>query len=150
MSKTKIHYAWGHMKSRCYNPNSQYYKNYGGRGITVCDEWRNDFTAFADWSLANGYADDLTIDRKDNDGNYCPENCRWATAKQQANNKSNNRLFVINGETKTVTQWCECYDIPASLVIGRLYYGWTFEEAIGIIPRKRPYKRAVKDNAISG
>lgn len=102
--KTRLYRVWKAMKDRCYREGYQYYKSYGGRGISVCDEWRDSFEAFRDWALANGYRDDLSIDRKDNDGNYCPENCRWATDTQQANNRSNSKHIVVDGESLTIAE----------------------------------------------
>lgn len=83
----RIYSIWHGMKSRCYNPNTENYKYYGGRGITVCDEWRDDVVSFYNWAMANGYQDDLTIDRKDNYQGYSPSNCRWATIAEQNKNK---------------------------------------------------------------
>ena len=86
---TKLYQVWKGMKQRCFNPNNKNHKYYGARGITVCDEWKDDFQAFADWAMQNGYADNLTIDRIDNDGNYEPSNCAWTTSKE---NNSHRRL----------------------------------------------------------
>ena len=128
---TKLYSHWTIMKARCNNPKNNRYELYGGRGITVCAEWANSFEAFRNWALANGYRDGLTIDRKDTNGPYCPENCRWATAKQQNNNRRSNRVITHNGETHTLAQWAELTGIKSGTIQTRLTRGWTVEKALG-------------------
>jgi hypothetical protein len=105
-SNTRLYYIWRGMKARCKYMQPRYHR-YSGRGISVCDEWQRSFVAFLDWAIANGYRDDLLLDRRDNDGNYEPRNCRWATPKQQARNRGNNRILLAFGEKKSVTEWLE-------------------------------------------
>ena len=97
------------MINRCEKPKCVGFDNYGARGIKVCEEWRNDFQSFYDWAIANGYSDELSIDRIDVNGNYEPSNCRWATTKEQANNKTNSRLIEYLGETKNARQWADFF-----------------------------------------
>ena len=108
-SKTRLYTIWTCMKQRCLNPNAEGYKNYGGRGITVCPEWLYDFQAFEDWAYSHGYREYLTIDRIDNDKGYSPNNCRWATRLEQAHNRrpcvGKHRLYEINGIFKTSSEW---------------------------------------------
>ena len=98
--------TWQTMKSRCENPNRDKYKDYGGRGIRLCEEWHK-AENFVRWALANGYEPGLQIDRIDNDGDYCPENCRFVTPKQNSRNRRNTKILTVNGETKCVAEWSE-------------------------------------------
>ena len=137
-SRTKLEKAYCHMIERCYKPNCSMYPTYGGRGITVCDEWRNDNKKFFEWSLANGYEEGLTIDRIDSNGNYCPENCRWVTMKVQQNNRRDNVRVVIDGVSKTVAEWSDIYGINRYCVYSRINrYGWDKVKAITTPSRGR-------------
>jgi len=104
---TRLYNIWRAMISRCKYRGDTNYKHYGGRGITVCPEWRDDYMSFRDWAMSNGYSDSLTIDRINVNGNYEPNNCRWATIKEQANNKSNTVCIVVDGVKKSQQQWSE-------------------------------------------
>lgn len=136
----RLYGIWNAMRQRCNNVNDRNYPNWGGRGITVCDEW-NTFDVFYEWAIDHGYTDNTTIDRIDNNGSYCPENCRWTDAKGQANNRRSNRYIDINGEKKTVAQWADVSGISASTIYARLtVYGWSPEEAV-FAPVRSQYKR---------
>lgn len=128
---TRLYECWGGMQSRCYNSKKAYYKNYGGRGIKVCDEWlgENGFINFYNWAMANGYRDDLSIDRINVNGNYEPSNCRWATRTQQANNTRSNRFIEYNGEVHTIKEWSCLSGINYQTLISRINRGCTTEEA---------------------
>lgn len=120
LSDTRLHRIWQGMKQRCYYKNGISYKNYGGRGISICDEWKEDFNTFYDWAINNGYADNLSIDRKDVDKGYSPDNCRWATNIEQASNKRNNHIVVSRGESRTITSWSNKLSISKYLICKEL------------------------------
>ena len=129
-SRTRLYVIWCHMNERCYNPHFVAFTNYGGRGIRVCEGWRNSFVAFREWAMLNGYNDNLSLDRINNDGNYEPSNCKWSTVKEQSNNRRTNRFITYRGETKTMKQWAETIGMPYDTFKRRLYYGWSVDEAI--------------------
>jgi hypothetical protein len=129
----RVYVIWKNMKARCNNPNDPSYKYYGARGIKVCDEWLGEKGAenFIKWALANGYRDDLTLDRIDNDKCYCPENCRFATIKAQENNRRDNRYLSYNGKTQTLAQWADELNIKRSTLWMRLSkYHWSVEKSL--------------------
>lgn len=126
----RLNRIYGNMLRRCYDERSDNYSRYGGRGITVCEAWRNSFDSFADWAYTNGYEKGLTIDRIDNDLVYSPDNCRWATKQEQNHNKRNNVVLMIDGERYTVTQAARKAGINPSKVFGWLYNGTSKDEGI--------------------
>lgn len=123
LSRERIYPVWKSMKARCNNPNSFAYKNYGERGISVCDEWNNDFQAFYDWAIDNGYDPSLSIDRINNDGDYSPDNCKWSTPFEQANNRRLCRFIEYNGETHNIAQWSRLFGIPYKALYERVNRG---------------------------
>lgn len=141
----KIYKRWASIKNRCVNEKYNQFINYGGRGISMCDEWINSPENFIEWAINNGYQEHLTIDRIDNNGNYCPENCRWVTRKFQQNNRRVNILLTAFGETKTLMQWSE--DDRCKVCYNTLFWRYTSnnltpEEMITTLPRKGRIKNA--------
>ena len=130
MTKTPEYDAWDGMKQRCFNPNHKRYSYYGARGITVCDRWKNSFENFlAD--MGSKPTPKHSIDRVNNDGNYCPDNCRWATKTEQENNKRNNKpLITIGKETYTIVQWENKMGYGARVIKNRLKRGWSEYKAV--------------------
>lgn len=128
------------MRKRCYKPKSNCYKNYGGRGITVCDEWmgKDGQKNFYKWATENGYKKGMTIDRINNNGNYTPDNCRWATPKTQAYNRSTNSYVTIHGKTQTVSEWADEIGISRGTMQNRLRYGWSEDRLLE--PAHEPLK----------
>lgn len=133
LSNTRLYRIWNAMKNRCYLKSHHAYSCYGARGITVCAEWKDDFEAFYDWAISNGYSEELTIDRIDNNGSYSPENCKWSTREEQVNNRRSCVLITYNGETKNLMQWCKLLNLPYKLIHQRMHLkNISFEEAISI------------------
>lgn len=139
MRHTRLYNIWTSMKERCYLKTYEEYKNYGGRGITVCDEWLHDFQSFYDWSMANGYRNDLTIDRIDVNGNYEPSNCRWADWETQHYNKRNTIRINVNGELKTLKEISREYGISQKTLMSR--YGRYKKGLFALEDMTRPVKK---------
>lgn len=129
---TRIYTIWSGMKRRCLKSTNKGYKNYGARGIKVCEEWKNDFLSFYNWAIENGYEQNLTLDRINVNGNYEPSNCRWVTWKIQQNNRRNNDIIEYNGKKHSLQEWSEILPINISQAVlwSRIYkYNWSVERA---------------------
>lgn len=130
MKHSRLYHIWCNMKARCTNPNHDFYNQYGGKGITVCEEW-NEFIPFRDWAMNNGYSDNLTIDRENPNEGYSPQNCRWVGMKTQENNRTNNRLITFRGITLTVSEWADKIGVPYKTLYTRLFQlHWSVERAL--------------------
>lgn len=155
----RLYHIWQGIKRRCTSLNPNASKNYALRGISMCEEWLNDFGAFQEWALSNGYTDELTIDRIDVNGNYEPSNCRWATRATQSRNKRNTLYLTYNGETKCIADWSDETGIAYQNIINRIKnLKWTIGQALGFEPpvyrknKPRPHSRKpilqIKDGII--
>lgn len=140
---TRIYYIWCSMKDRCLNKNHKAYQYYGGRGISICKEWENDFMCFYNWAIKNGYTDTLTIERIDVNGNYEPSNCKWITKAEQAHNKQNSIKYNINGECLGLKQISDKFNIQYDVLYDRLFIlNWDINEAITREVKNMPRKKS--------
>lgn len=138
---TRLFKIWGGMHERCERAKHPHYKDYGGRGISVCEEWK-EYLPFKEWAIKNGYDENLTIDRIDNNGNYCPTNCRWVTQTVQHNNKRSNRVVEYDGTTYTLAMLSRKFGIKNTTLKERLNAGWSVKDAVEkpIRERTRGYR----------
>jgi len=132
LSRTNLYYVWASIKQRCLNKNHKNYHRYGGRGIEICKDWMDDFMNFRRWATLSGYSKKLTIERKNNDLGYSPDNCEWIPQSEQAKNTCRTRNVTINGETKTLKGWAAYFNLNHNTVYQRVYNGKTEKEALGI------------------
>lgn len=138
---TRLYKTWQDMKSRCQNKQNKFYKDYGGRGISVCEEWDRDYIAFRAWAISSGYNDSLTIDRIDVNGNYEPNNCKWSTQYQQANNRRSAHFVTYHGKTGALTNMCRELNVNYVSVKSRMRSkGISFEEAVDMPPKLSEFK----------
>ena len=145
---TRLYNIWRDMKWRCNSPKSKRHKFYYDKGIKVCQEWQEDFMNFYDWAMANGYKDNLTLDRINDDGNYETKNCRWATITEQNNNQSNNIRIKYNESEYTLSELSKIYNIKRATLYDRIKRGWTIDEPLNRKVAKRNRGKSVSFNVL--
>ena len=128
--KSRLYRIWIGMKTRCSNHNIPQYKDYGGRGIGICDEWKHNFKNFRDWAISNGYKNNLSIERINNDGNYEPSNCKWGTLREQNRNRRTNNIITFNGKTQCALDWAIELEMNPKTLFGRFHRGWSIEKTL--------------------
>ena len=136
----RLYMIWKAMRERCYTKSCKKYKDYGLKGIKLCVDWYNDFHSFEKWAIENGYEKDLTIERKNINKDYCPENCTWISLKEQAKNRSNNHKITCNGKTMILQDWADEVGIDSATIRRRLKSGWSVEDALFTPKKKNQYK----------
>lgn len=142
-----LYLVWNSMRQRCYNPKVKNYHRWGGRGIKVCKKWRESFIHFYEWAISNGYKKGLSIDRKNNNGNYSPKNCHFITAKKQVQNMSKTKMVKWHGKSTPLSALCEKYNMPYYIVNGRISRGWDLDKALNtpnLAGKTHLYKRRPK------
>ena len=145
LCQSRAYHTWQGMCDRCHNPRTKDFKNWGGRGIRVCDEWRSSFLAF--YAYVGDPPDGCTLDRIDNNGNYEPGNVRWATSAEQRHNSRQNVCLTWNGKTQDVTRWATELGISRHAIYNRLYIGWSVERALTTPVQKRRTRGSGRQNA---
>ncbi len=148
MTGKALYNSWSNMIQRCTNPKHPSYPRYGGRGVTVCDEWRHDGAAFVAWALANGFKPGMSIERIDNDRGYSPDNCRWATRGEQQRNRHNNHWLTFRGETKCITDWAVEMGTTLATILHRIRRWGSVERAL-TTPIKRKSGKCKKGHQVS-
>ena len=145
LSRSRQYIIWSNMKRRCYCETDKYYEVYGGKGITICDEWKDNFLSFYEWSLKTGFADGLTIDRIDNSKGYSPDNCRWVSIETQANNRTNNHIVSYHGQSDTLVNMCRELNVNPKTIYGRMKHNRrSFEQAVDDFDTTPPYSDYLK------
>ena len=140
-SNTRLYNEWQHMKKRCYTPSYHAYNLYGGRGISVCEEWKSSFEEFQKWAMENGYSESLTLDRIDTNKGYSPDNCRWVDMLVQSNNKRVNKPVSYHGEILNFEQMCRKLNVNTGTIKSRMKSkGISFEDAVDNYPKTAPYR----------
>lgn len=139
-----IHNTWNNMKARCNNKNRDCYYNYGGRGISICESWNKSYFDFGNWALANGWKPGLTLERINNDGNYCPENCKWATRKEQLRNRRNTVYLTYEGQKKSLKDWCDIFNLSYGTLTKRYHKNKDPNFILGT-PINKSYSRDMKN-----
>lgn len=144
--QARLYRIWNDMRMRTTDPNRDSYCRYGARGISVCDEWYRSYETFRDWAVQNGYNESLTLDRIDSNGDYEPPNCRWATVKEQANNRRTNRLIELDGVIHTLSEWSDITGIHWATIRGRIDRGWPVSDALTLKPSQVRFENRVTAN----